>query len=512
MFTMRSAALILLVGACQAALPAPTLTHASPMRLKGGGWFGLGSKILQFDASIATDRVKKVWKHDARFGMEDEPYHIYFEEIISDRFALTKGLQLIRDELLLAFNRPNHRNEDQNLKISDVQECAADLSIPSVLSTCAYTVCGDRICQSSSLRDYNCAVAGRFASLTERGEPKPELFFATGGGTDSGPTLAHVTVAHSIDPVIKKQIYNNNAKSFLLVNIDICTHCGHLDIGKNGVGTLNGKKYSGVGAIYGQAQESVFRDPRTACGAIVGMLTNFNLQNPVHVRLRNDLGEANYQFLSKNDVPADDGSPCRFLIAAAIIAIQGMRNTLEALGPGGELDERGVGHMTAQVQINNGDNNECILYCARGTVFNGEMRVQGLGVDASRYSAKMVTMKDGKKRVKVLYDGTDQHPILARSYSVQANAQVTNPAKDDEPEPARTNSPVPTISMSASSSPARQNPRGRVTELESQVTELRQEVREGWTEFRQSIKELMSAVAPLAQGDEAAGDQEEGQA
>ena len=107
-----------------------------------------------------------------------------------------------------------------------------------------------------------------------------------------------------------------------------------------------------------------------------------------------------------------------FLIAAAIIAVQGMRNTLEvrtlvscqhhvaehainlrlawasadargycrgqALGPGGELDERGVGHMTAQVQINNGDNNECILYCARGTVFNGEMRVQGLGVDASR--------------------------------------------------------------------------------------------------------------------------------
>jgi hypothetical protein len=44
-----------------------------------------------------------------------------------------------------------------------------------------------------------------------------------------------VTVAHSIDPVIKKQIYNNNAKSFILINIDICTHCGHLDIGKNGV-------------------------------------------------------------------------------------------------------------------------------------------------------------------------------------------------------------------------------------------------------------------------------------
>jgi len=317
--------------------------------------------------------------------------------------------------------------------------------------------------------------------------------------------LAHVTVAHSIDPVIKKQIYNNNANSFVLVNIDICTHCGHLDIGKNGVGTLNGKKYAGVGSIYGVGQESVFRDPRTACGAIVGMLTNFNLANGVHVRLRNDLGERNFAYLTTNEIVADDGSPVNFLIAAAIIAVQGMRNTLEALGPGGELDERGVGHMTAQVQINNGDNNECILYCARGTVFNGEMRVQGLGVDASRYSAKMVTMRDGKKRVKILYDGTDQHPILARTYKVHANQQVKAVGTVDERAvPKRADSPpVPTQEMS--SSPARMQPQGRVQELESAVSELRQEVRDGWTEFRQSIKELMSAVVPLAgDGEEAA--------
>lgn len=81
-------------------------------------------------------------------------------------------------------------------------------------------------------------VAARFASLHERGDPKPELFFATGGGTDSGPTLAHVTVAHSIDAKIKGQLYNGNAKSYVLVNIDICTHCGHLDIGKNNVSQM----------------------------------------------------------------------------------------------------------------------------------------------------------------------------------------------------------------------------------------------------------------------------------
>jgi hypothetical protein len=158
--------------------------------------------------------------------------------------------------------------------------------------------------------------------MTEYGETKPELFFATGGGTDSGPTLAHVTVGHSLDPAIKAKLYGGHPESVFLCNIDVCTHCGHLDIGEHNSAEFQGKKYLGVGAIYGLAQESIFRDPRPTCGAIVGMLTNFNLNNPVHVRLRSDLGEANWNFLSKTDVLADDGSPIRFLIAAAIIAIQ----------------------------------------------------------------------------------------------------------------------------------------------------------------------------------------------
>lgn len=61
-----------------------------------------------------------------------------------------------------------------------------------------------------------------------------------------------------------------------------------------------------------------------------------------------------------------------------------MRNTLEALGPGGELDERGVGHMTAQVQVNNSGTKETVLYCARATVCNGEIIEQGLGTDACK--------------------------------------------------------------------------------------------------------------------------------
>eukprot|EP00961_Rhodomonas_salina_P096030 1291382-Rhodomonas_salina.1 len=45
--------------------------------------------------------------------------------------------------------------------------------------------------------------------------------------------------------------------------------------------------------------------------------------------LRRDLGEENYAYLTKNDILADDGSPVTFLVAAAIISIQGMKDTLQ---------------------------------------------------------------------------------------------------------------------------------------------------------------------------------------
>jgi len=360
-----------------------------------------------------------MWAKPAAFGKEKKPYRVYLDEIISDRFCLTKGSQLIRDELQLSFNLPQRNNTAASNFLSHLHNCAADLSLPTVLSTCAYTVCGDRICQTNALKTYQLAVAGRFASFTEHGESKPELFFATGGGTDSGPTLAHVTYAHSIDPAIRTHVYNGNAKSFVLVNIDICTHCGHLDVGSGSQEAFAGKVYKDVGVVYGKAQESLFRDARAACGAIVGMLSHFSLANGVHVRLRRDLGEDNYSFLTKNDILADDGSPVTFLVAAAIISIQGMKDTLQALGPGGELDQRGMGHLTANVLVNNEGDRECLLYCARGTAFNGEMRIQGLGTDASKYSAKMSKDASGNCIVQLLYNGSTDYPIETKSYKVR---------------------------------------------------------------------------------------------
>ncbi|EKX31297.1 hypothetical protein GUITHDRAFT_83219 [Guillardia theta CCMP2712] len=339
----------------------------------------LDGTLADFDSSIVRKRVDEMWKLNVRFGEERSPFNVHLDQV-ADRYVLTKGFQLIRDELMLGFNR-------YSADPITSQACAADLSLPSVLTTCGYTNCGDRICQNA-VKAYAQTVASRFASVTEYGEAKPEVFCPTGGGTDSGPTLAHVTVAHQIDKPIRNQIYNGNPHSYVLVNIDINTHCGHYD--------------SGDKITFGKAQESKFRDARAACGAIVGTLTGYNPNNGVHVRLRADLGEENFEFLSNNKILADDGSDVTFLVAAAIVSVQGMRNTLRALAEN-ELDERGLGHVTACVNVNNAGPDECLVYCARGTVFDGKIKEQGLGTDATKYTARTYVGADGKKKVKLLY-------------------------------------------------------------------------------------------------------------
>jgi hypothetical protein len=103
-------------------------------------------------------------------------------------------MQLLRDELQLTFTKTNYCTLSDD-KYKTVDSCSADISIPSVVCTVAHTNCGDRICQASTTL-YEQVVASRFASVSELGEPKPELFNPTGGGTDDGATLAHVTVKH----------------------------------------------------------------------------------------------------------------------------------------------------------------------------------------------------------------------------------------------------------------------------------------------------------------------------
>jgi len=347
---------------------------------------------MSFDPSAAVARVEKFWQLSASFGMERNAYHIYLNEIVSDRYALINGLQLLRDELQLAAASD-----------SDMKACGADLSVPSAITTLAYTNCGDRIHQGEAIRCYRDVVGSRFATLSEIGELKPEAFFPTGGGTDDGATLAHVTLAHQLDEPLRRQIYEGNPQSFVLAAIDLKTHVGRLE--------------SGEQRIYGKTQESPWRQPRAACGAIVGALTHYNPHNLVHQRIRSDLGEESFNYLASHQILADDGTDITIAVAAAIVAIRGMQNTAFALAQ--ELDERGLGHLTASTTINIPSRDDMVIYLARATVFGGMIRIQGLGTDARKYQGKMTAYK-GEKRLILAYDDLDGDdlPIQEIPYTI----------------------------------------------------------------------------------------------
>lgn len=334
---------------------------------------------VNFDPTAARDRLERYWAMPAEFGLERTAYFNYLQEIVSDRAVLVRGMQLLRDELQLAVYKHS---------LGDMTAAGADLSLPSVVSTLAHTNCGDRIHQGEATKGYERVVAGRFAMLSEIGELKLEAFAPTGGGTDDGATLAHVTVAHHLDEPLRRRVYDGNAKSFELVCVDIKTHCGRLD--EDGA------------TRFGITRESPWREPRTACGAIVGMLNAFDARNPVHQRLRRDLGEDNFDFLTTEGVKSEEGVELAPVVAAAIVALAGKRNVADALL--GELDERGVGVLTASITMNRVSMPDTVVYLGRASVFEGEIRVQGMGTDARRFGGRCVDLLGGS--LQLTYDGT----------------------------------------------------------------------------------------------------------
>ncbi|PZD73798.1 hypothetical protein C1752_01797 [Acaryochloris thomasi RCC1774] len=358
---------------------------------------------MKFDAEAAQQRIDQFWQLSASFGMERNAYHNYLNEIVSDRYALIKGLQLLRDELQLA--APRDAEGD-----ADMQACGADLSLPSVVTTLAYTNCGDRIHQGEATKRYRDVVASRFATLSEIGELKLEAFFPAGGGTDNGATLAHVTVAHQLDQQLRQQLYTGNPQSMVLVAIDLKTHVGRLREGPEG----NKKR------TYGKTRESPWREPRAACGAISDTLNNYQPHNIIHRRIRDDLGEQNFQYLAHQQILTDDGIDITMAVAAAIVAIRGIRNTAMALTQ--ELDERGLAHLTASTTVNRPSRDDLVIYLARATVFGGQVRIQCLGTHAEKYSGKLVEYA-GERRLQLRYDDLDcaHLPVETISYPVQAS-------------------------------------------------------------------------------------------
>ena len=350
---------------------------------------------MGFDPSAVNERLAKMWSLTARFGVESHAASLYLDEFVSDRGALTHGLQVLKDELQFAGS--------DGSDVGDLAACQADFTLPSVVTTLAYTNCGDRIQSGDTRRIYEAAVASRFATLSELGELKSEAFFPTGGGTDDGATLAHVTVAHQLDEMLRKTVYQGNDRSFALACFDLKAHVGRLD--EKGV------------TSFGRTRESPWREPRGACGAIVGALTAFQASNPVHQRIRRHLGDQNMAILSQPGAVAADGVCVVAVVAAAIVAIAGLRETLEALMT--ELDSRGVGHATASVAVNRPGREDTILYLARGTVFGGVVKLQGFGLDAKRYGARFED-HHGDKALVLTYDGqsyTDAFRVVELGYS-----------------------------------------------------------------------------------------------
>ena len=348
---------------------------------------------IPFDAKFAQKRIDRFWCLPASFGMERNAYHNYLNEIVSDRYALINGLQLLRDELQFAA-----------ASTTDMHICGADLSLPSVVTTLAYTNCGDRIHQGEVTKRYRDVVASRFATLSEIGELKLEAFFPAGGGTDNGATLAHVTVAHQMDESLRRQLYEGNPESMVLVAIDLKTHVGRLEEGER--------------RIYGKTRESPWREPRHACGAIAGALSNYHPHNMIHRRIRDDLGETNFQYLSTQKILTDDGIDITMAVAAAIVAIRGIRNTAMAMTQ--EIDERGLAHLTASTTVNRPSRDDLVIYLGRATVFNGKVRIQSLGTKAKLYGGKLVEYA-GEKRLQLTYDNlnTEYLPIEEILYKIK---------------------------------------------------------------------------------------------
>lgn len=346
-----------------------------------------------FDPSAAAQRVARLWNLKAQFGAERGTNRLLLDEIVSDRLQLLFGMQVLRDELHFAPDPPN----------ADREACTADFSQPCVVTTLAFTNCGDRIHQGEVDR-YVQVVGSRFATIDEVGILKPEAFRPTGGGTDDGATLAHVTWAHVLDEPLRKRIYDGNAQSYVLCGFDLKTHLGRMD-------EDDGK------ITFGRAQESPWREPRAACGAVAGTLAKFDEKNDVHRRLRSDLGEANFALLSKEGIKSTEGIDITAAVAAAIVAVQGMNDTARALQH--EMDERGLAHLTASITVNRSGAPDTMIYLARCTVFGGEVVRQGFGLDARQYGGSLVKHKT-ERRLALTYAGLDgtKLPIERQRYDI----------------------------------------------------------------------------------------------
>ena len=60
---------------------------------------------MKFNPEAGQARIEAFWKLRAEFGVEREARDVYLDDIISDRYSLVRGMQLVRDELQALLKR-----------------------------------------------------------------------------------------------------------------------------------------------------------------------------------------------------------------------------------------------------------------------------------------------------------------------------------------------------------------------------------------------------------------------
>jgi hypothetical protein len=348
----------------------------------------LEESIMAFEKKSVDERLKDFWGLKGNsFGLSRSLNFFHIEQLVRDRLVLTHGYHLLNDEMNFA-----------------APPIGADYSLPTAVTTLAHTMCGDRIQQANTRTEYADAVGARFGVKTRKGELKFERFFPAGGGVVDGATLAHVTFGHATDKTIRKRLFEGNDRSYILACFDLQGHVGLCeDDGK---------------IEYGKAAESPFREPRNSCGAIMGMLAHYDSSNTDHQRLMKDLGQANYEYLSKTPIKTSDGITINSVVAASIVAIEGVKQTAygmikELSGQDAESQKRTLAHLTGSITENMVGKDDNTIYLNRATVFGGEIHIQGFGTDARKYSGSMTMHKGNERRLQLTYDGKskDDFPI-----------------------------------------------------------------------------------------------------
>ena len=121
-----------------------------------------------------------------------------------------------------------------------------------------------------------------------------------------------------------------------------------------------------------------------------------------------------------------EGIDITSVVAAAIVAVQGMLDTARALQQ--EMDERGVSHLTASLTVNRSGMPDTMIYLARATVFGGELKMQGFGVDARKFTGHLATY-ESDRRLHLAYDGHEDTSFetMSETYEVRRSRLPSYP-------------------------------------------------------------------------------------